>query len=247
MSPSLLQDPLPKQTMDSVVAVAKTAFQSARLKYIKIDEADEHIKAFIPDVDDDPLMQVLASPDMLRPKGKKDIDHYMEQQSKSFLGVAVCLLPEEESKHADEERRSGSDDGDENGVREGGKENKTETTTAGPTIIGTMCLGWGGQPQSMSHHRNSSIGITLATKYQNKGYGREAINWMLDWAFRHAGMHTVSIVTYSFNERGAHLYRDIGFQLEGRRRQVAWFDRKWYDELWFGMTEGEWEKLRGLV
>ncbi|EQL01977.1 Acyl-CoA N-acyltransferase [Ophiocordyceps sinensis CO18] len=189
-----------------------------------IDEADEHIKAFIPKVESDPVIQALSSPDLMRPKGKKDLDRYAEQQAKAFLGVAICLLPAEEAKHAASEGESG---------------------TKGPTIIGTMCLGWGGIAPAMAHHRTAAIGITLGSDYWNKRYGREAINWVLDWGFKHGGLHTINLATYSYNERAAHLYQDMGFRLEGRKKEVAWFNRKWYDELWYGMTEHEWEKLRG--
>ncbi|KND93022.1 SPBc2 prophage-derived uncharacterized N-acetyltransferase YokL [Tolypocladium ophioglossoides CBS 100239] len=233
MSPLATATPFkPNHSMDPVVHEAQMAFRSARLKYIKIDEADEHVKAFLPQVEGDPVVLALASPALLRPRGKKELDWYAEQQTKAYLGVAICLVPSEGVQAAC------TPDGDSTGDKKDEREK--------PTIIGTMCLGWGGIPASTAHHRTASIGITLSSAHQNRGYGREAINWMLDWAFKHGAMHTVSICAYSYNERGAHLYEDIGFQPEGRRREVVWFNRKWYDELWFGMTEHEWEKLRGM-
>ena len=228
--------------MDSVVGAAKTAFQSRRLRYVKMDEANEDIKAFMPEVEGDPVTQCLANPSLFRPQGKKEIDYSTEQFAKSFLGVAICLHPDEETKQAGGSATSFTT----SSTAATDSHSSCRKTSKTGTIIGTMCLGWGGIPAATAHHRNAQLGIVLADAYQGRGYGREAINWMLDWAFRHGGLHTVSLVTYSFNERGVHVYSDIGFQLEGRRRQVAWFDRKWYDELWFGMTEDEWEKLRGL-
>lgn len=59
-------------------------------------------------------------------------------------------------------------------------------------------------------------------------------------------MHKVEIGTASYNERAAHLYQRLGFKLEGRIREVAFMDRKWYDVLEFGMLEREWEELRGM-
>jgi RimJ/RimL family protein N-acetyltransferase len=144
--------------------------------------------------------------------------------SKALLGVAICLRPSEEEE----------------------KQQEPSSEKKKPTIIGTMCLGWGGISPRTAHHRSAHMGIVLAKPYQNKGYGREAINWMLDWAFKHAGLHTVCMIAASFNQRGIHLYQDIGFRLEGRRKEVCYFNRGWYDELDFGMTEHEWEKLRGL-
>ncbi|KAL4728076.1 hypothetical protein ACLX1H_004796 [Fusarium chlamydosporum] len=115
-----------------------------------------------------------------------------------------------------------------------------------PRIIGIMCIGWGGISPSVAHHRNAEIGISLRKEYQGKGYGREAINWMLDWGFRHAGLHTIGLTTASFNPRAVHLYQSMGFTLEGRRRGTIWQNRGWHDLIEFGMTEKEWETLRGL-
>ena len=54
-------------------------------------------------------------------------------------------------------------------------------------------LGWLSldSPPKSRHHRSCSLGIVIASGYQGKGYGTEAITWALDWAFRIAGMHAV--------------------------------------------------------
>jgi RimJ/RimL family protein N-acetyltransferase len=41
------------------------------------------------------------------------------------------------------------------------------------------------------HHRSCALGITIASEFQGKGYGTEAIVWAVDWAFKVAGMHAV--------------------------------------------------------
>ncbi|KPM44531.1 hypothetical protein AK830_g1995 [Neonectria ditissima] len=215
--------------MDYTTTEIVDAFQSARLRYIRADDSDEALKNFVPQIVQDPLIQAMASPSMLQPTGKKDLDSYLRSVTCSLLGVAICLSPEEDSRINPPEDANGD----------------TAPNTK-PTIIGIMCIGWGGVSSMDRHHRNSDIGISLAKPYQDKGYGREAINWMLDWAFRHAGLHTVGITTASYNPKAVHLYEDIGFKLEGRRRETIWQNRQWHDLLEFGVTEGEWEKLRGL-
>ena len=87
----------------------------------------------------------------------------------------------------------------------------------------------------------------MAAPYQNKGYGAEAINWALDWAFRFGGFHRVEISTVSYNERAMHRYTRLGFVEEGRRREAYWYDRKWYDVVSYSMLEGEWTALRELA
>ncbi|KAM0428485.1 hypothetical protein ACHAPT_006845 [Fusarium lateritium] len=204
------------------------AFKSARLQYIRADQSDHGLRAFLPQIEQDPVIQAMAAPTMLQPKGKKAFDSYLESLVNSLLGVAICLLPGED-KNVNPERDSSNAE----------QENST--------IIGIMCIGWGGIPPSVAHHRTADIGISLARPYQNRGYGREAINWMLDWGFRHAALHSIGITTASYNPKAAHLYESMGFKLEGRRRGTIWQNRKWYDLLEFGMVEEEWEKLRGIT
>jgi len=79
-----------------------------------------------------------------------------------------------------------------------------------------------------------------------QGYGAEAISWAVDWAFKFANVHKVEIRTSSYNERARHLYQKLGFSLEGKKREVIYIDRKYYDMIEFGMLESEWKRLRGL-
>ncbi len=53
-------------------------------------------------------------------------------------------------------------------------------------------------------------------------------------------------MTASYNERAIHLYKKLGFILEGRKREVVYMNRKYYDSVEFGMLESDWKKLRGL-
>lgn len=96
----------------------------------------------------------------------------------------------------------------------------------------------------LRHHRNADVGMALADAHQGKGYGREALNWIIDWGFRHANLHRVNISTISYNERAISLYKKLGFKEEGRRREYVLFDRKWYDLVDLGMLEQEWEEMR---
>lgn len=210
------------------------AWRTQRLEFIKIDQSNQDIREALPQTEQDPVVLSLASSRALRPIGEKDLDDQLAAMSNALLGVAICLRPPEgEGEGEDKPHASHASPKPHKGRK--------------PTIIGTMCIGWGGVDPRTAHHRSAHMGIVLARAYQNKGYGREAINWMLDWAFMHAGLHTVCMVAASYNQRGIHLYQDIGFRLEGRRKETIYFNRGWHDELDFGMTENDWERLRGRV
>jgi len=66
-------------------------------------------------------------------------------------------------------------------------ENGKEPTANNPPV-GWLSLD---SPPASRHHRSCTLGITIASAYQGKGYGTEAITWVVDWAFRVAGMHAV--------------------------------------------------------
>lgn len=200
------------------------AWQSKRLCMVRIEAGDERIRRAFADIQQDPVVTALASSAALQPVGKTDLDDQISAISNALLGVAIVLRPEEakNSHHA----------------HSVGRESKAAI------IIGSMALGWGGVSPRTAHHRTASMGITLAREWQGRGYGGEAIDWMLDWAFGHAGLHSVSLSAADYNQRGIRLYKKLGFRVEGRRRETIYFNRGWHDEIEFGFTEHEWESLR---
>lgn len=113
-----------------------------------------------------------------------------------------------------------------------------------PEHIGTLCIGWGGIPASLRQNNNAGIGITLHKNHRGKGYGREALQWGVDWAFRHANLHMLELWVYAFNTNAIALYKSMGFEQTGIRKEAFWMDRKYHDELIFCMTEDEWEAKR---
>ncbi|KAN0098172.1 Acyl-CoA N-acyltransferase [Hyaloscypha variabilis] len=88
-------------------------------------------------------------------------------------------------------------------------------------------------PKSSLHHRSCTLSITVYSPHQGKGYGTEAINWALDWAFRVAGMHCV------FNKGALQLYERIGFVHKGIERESYYHDFKWHDTIHLSMLENE--------
>lgn len=95
----------------------------------------------------------------------------------------------------------------------------------------------------MQHHRFADIGIDILPEYQGKGYGSEAIGWILEWAFMTAGLHRVGIRCFAWNEGARRLYARLGFREEGVVRETLFYQGRWWDDVGFGMLEGEWREL----
>lgn len=112
------------------------------------------------------------------------------------------------------------------------------------TVIGTLCIGWGGIAACHVQNRNAEIGIILAKGHRGKGYGREAMAWGIDWAFRHGNLHMLHLCVFEFNTTAIEMYKSLGFEQTGKKKESFWMDRKYHDELIFCMTEDDWEKHR---
>ncbi len=97
------------------------------------------------------------------------------------------------------------------------------------------------------HHRNRRAGATefgiliLDPDYISKGYGRDALEVLLRWAFRGQNWRRVGLQTWSSNERAIRSYLACGFQEEGRMRQAEVHDGQLVDVVVMGLLRDEWE------
>lgn len=81
-------------------------------------------------------------------------------------------------------------------------------------------------------NRTCELGITIGDKaYWGQGYGREAVNLLLDYAFRLRNVRKVYLHVHGDNERAIHAYRACGFVEEGRWRAHVWSNGRYVDLL----------------
>lgn len=89
------------------------------------------------------------------------------------------------------------------------------------------------------------LGITIGDKdYWGKGYGRDALRVLLDYAFRLRHAHKVWLRANDNNERTIRAYRACGFVEEGRLRQQVWGNGQYLDLVYMGILREEWEQRR---
>lgn len=82
----------------------------------------------------------------------------------------------------------------------------------------------------------AAIGITIGDKaYWGRGYGREAVALLLDYAFRLRNLRKVWLTVNGNNERAQRAYRACGFVEEGRQRQQVWSDGGYVDLVYMGV------------
>lgn len=88
----------------------------------------------------------------------------------------------------------------------------------------------------------ASMGVSIFDReYLGKGYGRDAINTLLDWAFRIQNFRRVGLTCLASNERAIRSYEAVGFVHEGRERQAEYSNGAYWDVVVMGILRGEWE------
>lgn len=89
-------------------------------------------------------------------------------------------------------------------------------------------------------------GIALAPSQQGKGYGAEMIEMVLRFYFNELGYQKVTPHVYSFNEPSLKLHKKMGFVQEGCLRSMVFSEGEYFDEIYFGMTRGEFNEKFGV-
>jgi RimJ/RimL family protein N-acetyltransferase len=88
----------------------------------------------------------------------------------------------------------------------------------------------------------AALGITLYDRERlGRGYGREAVGLLLDWAFRLQNWRRIWLEVLATNERAVRSYQACGFVVEGRLRSHDYHDGAYHDVLLMGILRHEWE------
>ena len=74
------------------------------------------------------------------------------------------------------------------------------------------------------------------------GYGREALNLVLRYAFDELNLHRLSATTFEYNTGALHFLERAGFTIEVRRRQAVNRDSRRWDVIALGLLRDEWKR-----
>ena len=92
-------------------------------------------------------------------------------------------------------------------------------------------------------NRVGEVGITIGEKdYQGKGYGTEAMDVLLDYAFKSVNLNRLQLRVYKFNSRAISSYNKIGFIEEGRMRKAIFINGEYHDIIFMSILQEEWLK-----
>ena len=96
-------------------------------------------------------------------------------------------------------------------------------------------------------NRNAECIIDIGEQeYWGKGYGTEALQLLLAYAFLELNLHRVSLRVFSFNEKAIHIYYKLGFEKEGVIRESLYRNGEWHDIITMGILKSEYMSNKGF-
>lgn len=76
--------------------------------------------------------------------------------------------------------------------------------------------------------------------FWNRGFGREALGMLIDYAFRQFNVNRIWLSVLSNNLRAFHCFAACQFVEEGRLRQHIWNDGAYIDLVYMGLLHSDW-------
>lgn len=90
---------------------------------------------------------------------------------------------------------------------------------------------------------NAWVGIGMGNaEYRGKGYGTDAMNVLLRFAFQELNLHRVSLDAVASNSRAVRSYEKCGFVVEGGTRGTEFRDGVRGNLVTMGILKSEWER-----
>lgn len=113
---------------------------------------------------------------------------------------------------------------------------KTGDPLASPLSIGTMGLkniNW--------RSRNAEFGrfVIGEADFQGKGYGKESLVILLDYAFNHLNIHRIWLAITTVNRASKELYHTVGFLIDGILREHLYKNGQYVDIHILGLLKQE--------
>lgn len=105
-------------------------------------------------------------------------------------------------------------------------------------VVGTVTL-------FKIEHRHGEIGYAIARDHQRQGYGREAVEALVEFAFGSYGLHRLEADVDPRNAPSLRLLEGLGFEREGYFRERYFLGGESTDGVFLGLLARDWRR-RGI-
>ena len=95
-----------------------------------------------------------------------------------------------------------------------------------------------------SRNGTFEYGIAIQRNFWRRGYASEAIKLILKFFFDELRYQKVNVQIYAFNEESIALHKKLGFQQEGRLKQMVYTLGVYHDTIIMGMIKDEFKHTK---
>jgi len=88
------------------------------------------------------------------------------------------------------------------------------------------------KPQRIAHRAYLVIGIH--SNWRGQGIGQALFTYVIAWA-KQVGLHRLDLTVIAANEVAVHLYKKMGFEIEGVKRHSLFIDNDYVDEYYMSL------------
>jgi RimJ/RimL family protein N-acetyltransferase len=114
------------------------------------------------------------------------------------------------------------------------------------TLEGDHLIGSCGIFDTDTKNRSAELGIVIGEKdYWGKGYGTDAVQTLLRFAFGEVNLNRVYLQVFAYNQRAIRSYEKCGFRHEGTARQAQFREGRYHDVHIMAILFEEWQRHTG--
>lgn len=89
--------------------------------------------------------------------------------------------------------------------------------------------------------RDAFVGLGIGPRdFWGKGYGTEAMQLVLEYAFLEVNLRRVTLTVFEYNPRAIRSYEKTGFRHEGRARGALFREGRRWDMLYMSILRADW-------
>ncbi|HJP66800.1 MAG TPA: GNAT family protein, partial [Actinomycetota bacterium] len=87
--------------------------------------------------------------------------------------------------------------------------------------------------------RHGVLGIWIARRFWDRGYGTDAVRTLCRFGFREMNLQRMELHVHETNPRGRAAYEKVGFKEEGRLRRAHFTGGRYVDVIVMGLLDDE--------
>lgn len=95
-------------------------------------------------------------------------------------------------------------------------------------------------PDETSRARSAELAYWIAPEQHGNGYGSDAAERLIQYAFEDRNLRRVKARLGGFNDASRALLESLGFKHEGTLREASWYRGEYHDMLVYGLLRKDW-------